>query len=95
MNIESDHFIPDELHIMMRISDVLLRNVILDAQSKDVYAKIMKQPTDNLSLLVKAMQSCGVCFQTWTSKGGEIEWTSLSGNDKKRVLRSLPDKLIF
>ena len=48
-----------------------------------------------VSLLVKAVQSCGVCFKTWVSKTGELDWTSLSGNDIKKVLKHLPDKLLF
>lgn len=75
--------------------DVLLRNVIFDSKSKDDYGKITWQPTDNVSLLGKAVQSCGVSFKTWVSKTRELDWTSLSGNDIKKVLKHLPDKLLF
>ena len=95
LDIEPDHYIPDELHLMMRVMDVLLRNCIMDSKPKDDYGKITGQSTDNVNLLVKAVQSCGVCFKTWLSKAGELEWTSLSGNDLKKVLKNLPDKLIF
>ena len=95
LNIELDHVVPDELHLLMRVMDVLLRNIIDDAKSKDEYAKITGQSTDNLSLLVKAIQGCGVTFKTWVSKSGELDWTSLCGSDVKKVLRLLPDKLVF
>ena len=95
LEIEVDHFVPDELHLFMRIMDVLLRNVIDDALSKDQFAKINGNPTDNVSLLVKAIQACGVTFRTWSSKSGDLEWTSLTGNDLKKVLTDLPDKLLF
>ena len=95
LNIEIDHFIPDELHLMLRIMDVLLRNVINDAKSKDDYGKVHNQHTDNLSLLLKNIKSCGVTFNTWTSKTGELEWTSLTGNDMKKVMTHLPEKLLF
>ena len=32
---------------------------------------------------------------TWTSKSGELDWTSLSGSELKKVLSELPSKLIF
>ena len=95
LNIEVDHFVPDELHLLMRIMDILLRNLMDDALSKDQFAKIRGGPTDNVSLLVKAIQGCGVTFRTWSTKSGDLEWTSLSGNDFKKVLINLPDKLIF
>ena len=68
LDIEPDRYVPDELHLLMRVMDVLLRNVIFDAKSKDDFGKITGQSTDNVSLLVKAIQSCGVCFKTWVSK---------------------------
>ena len=95
LDIAIDHYIPDELHLMMRITDVLLRNLVDDAMSKDQYAKLLGQATDNLELLIKAIQSCGVSFRTWTSKTGDFEYTSLSGNDKKTLLRNLPERLLF
>ncbi|MCG7867336.1 MAG: hypothetical protein JAY74_13350 [Candidatus Thiodiazotropha taylori] len=95
VDIEVDHFVADELHLMMRISEVLLRNLIDDALSKDNLAKVLGNPTDNVTLLVNAIQSCGVSFRTWKSKSGELEWSSLSGNDLKKLLKNLPDKLIF
>ena len=79
----------DELHLLMRDMDVLLRNIIDDAKSKDEYAKITGQSTDNLSLLVKAIQGCGVTFKTWVSKSGELDWTSLCGSDVKKVYRAI------
>lgn len=95
LNIELDHYIPDELHLLLRVMDVLLRNLIDDALSKDISAKIRGGATDNFEILVKAIKSCGVSFKHWRNKVGEIEWTSLCGNDMKRVLRELPDKLVF
>ena len=74
-----------ELHLLMRVTGVLLRNLIYDSKSKDEYAKILGQPTDNLEFLVKAIQSCGVTFNTWTSKAGDLDWTSLSGSELKQV----------
>ena len=59
--------------------DVLLRNVIDGALAKDNFAKIVGQPTDNVNLLVNAIQSCGI----WQYKSGDLDWTSLEGNEVK------------
>ena len=72
-----------------------MRNLIDDAVSKDQFAKIMGGATDNLDLLVKEIQNCGVFFKTWYSKSGELKYTSLTGADMKKVLRHLPDRLLF
>ena len=95
LNIETDHYVPDELHMLLRVMDVLMRNLIDDAVSKDQFAKITGGATDNLDLLVKEIQNCGVSFKTWYSKSGELEYTSLTGADMKKVLRHLPDRLLF
>ena len=95
LDVEPHHYIPDELHLLMRIMDVLLRNLIYDASPKDDYGKIVGNHTDNVNLLVKAVQSCGVPFTIWLSKSGEKEWTSLTGNSLKKLLYGLHQKLLF
>jgi len=35
MHISLDHWIPDELHLMLRVTDVLIRNLILAAAKQD------------------------------------------------------------
>lgn len=89
MDIEPDNCVPDELHLLMRITDVHLRNII-DALSKDQFARMTGGPADNLCLLVKAVQDCGCTFQAWTTKSGEFEYTSLPRNDKKNFYKTFP-----
>ena len=48
--------------------------------------------------LVSTIRSCGVSFQVWQKsnadgKPGKYECTSLLGNDKKKLLKFLPNKL--
>ena len=78
--VNIDHFIPDELHLMLRITDILLRNVILDCKYKDdLDKKESKLNGKNLENFVKLVQDCGVSFFIWTQKGNnELDWTSLS-----------------
>ena len=42
LNVEPHHYIPDELHLLMRIIDVLLPKLIFDTSSKDDYGKIIR-----------------------------------------------------
>lgn len=97
INIELCHVIPDELHMLMRIFDVLLRNLIDDAKDKDDIAKLKKETGDYLETLVEKIRSCGVTFNIWQPRygKGEIDWSSMTGEDVKKVLNCLPDKLVF
>lgn len=65
INIELCHVIPDKLHMLMRIFDVLLRNLIDDAKDKDDIAKLKKETGDYLETLVEKIRSCGVTFNIW------------------------------
>ena len=53
----------------------------------------------NLRKLTQLINSCGVTFSVWEkrnedSKGsGEMDWTSLMGDERKKLLRTLPEKL--
>ena len=44
--------------------------------------------------LVKTIESCGVKFYVWEDKkgGDALLWPSLVGNEKKKLLKSLPFK---
>ncbi|VDI74504.1 Hypothetical predicted protein [Mytilus galloprovincialis] len=96
LTFEPEHCVPDELHLFMRIFDVLLRNVIDDARNKDIMAKVNEEKGDYLEFLVANIRKCGVSFDIWTPKGQtELDWTSLCGADMKKVMKSLPDLLMF
>ena len=46
--------------------------------------------TDNL---IKAVRSLGISFHIWNKKDSkEKDWTSLMGNEKKKLLKDLPGK---
>ena len=74
--------------------DILSRNLNHDASSKDDFAKITGEATDNLTILVKSIRSCSVPVATWTSKSGDLDRASLSGTDKK-LLKELPEMLLL
>ena len=46
-----------------------------------------------IKALTDSIQSCGVTFSIW-EKDGNFEFTSIMGDDKKKLLKMLPPKLI-
>lgn len=68
----------------------------------DKKANLNKRPMDrsnkNLDALLKSIRSCGITFNVWEridgdGRGGNIEFTSLMGADKRLLLKELPKKL--
>ena len=96
------HVVMDELHMMLRITDRLLSNLIEDATDYDAKEKNGILPKSNvlhLDELVKSIELCGVSFRIWETRDpsgrgtGKLEFTSLMGEEKKKLLRRLPSKL--
>eukprot|EP00731_Ephydatia_muelleri_P033905 Em0041g18a len=79
--IPVDHMMIDELHLFLRIFDVMLRNLI-------------KMSEPHTQQLVAYIRSCGVSFNIWEceSSDGKVEWTSLTGEAKKGF-ELLPSKM--
>ena len=56
----------DELQLLLRIGDVLLRNLIWYMDSLDHRSKAhMGEQTNHIRQLKEAIHSCGVSFQVW------------------------------
>ena len=91
LNIELDHVLLDELHLLLRITDVLLCNIIMMMVKFDQNGP----STNHLQSLVKAVRECGISFSVWETKEenaasgkvGGYDWTSLMGRDKRRLLQ--------
>lgn len=53
----------------------------------------------SLRKLTQLINSCGVTFNVWEKRDengngiGKLDWTSLMGAEKKKLLHNLPDKL--
>ena len=68
-------------------------------KTDDVCKKRCEERGIHLGKLGQAIRSCGVSFNIWQKQSadrkpsGKYEWTSLLGNDKKILLRVLPEKL--
>lgn len=66
INIPLTNVIPDELHLLLRITDKLLQNVIDEVLERDAvedFSKTRRQTKGiNLSKLAKAINSLGISF---------------------------------
>ena len=62
INIDVDHIIPDELHLLLRITDRLIENLINSAVAHDDVSNILGEM---LKDLIQAINSCGVIFSIY------------------------------
>ena len=82
LNIEPDHTIPHELHLLLRVSNILLRNLIDDALEQDCMAKVHKKEANHFDNLCNKIRECSVNFSVWKQKGnGGLDWSSLIGSE--------------
>ena len=101
ISIPLNRILLDELHLLLRIGDVLLRNLILYFDSVDHRNMAHRgERTYSLQKLEDAIRSCGVSFHIWQNKEpsgkpipGSYDFTALSGKDKLLVLKKLPVKM--
>ncbi|PFX33075.1 hypothetical protein AWC38_SpisGene2134 [Stylophora pistillata] len=78
------------------------KNILNNAIEKDKKDNLSKAPSarkhKNMQKTIEAINSCGVSFTVWEkcnadgTPSGLYDWTSMVGNEKKKVLRSLPEK---
>ena len=53
LDIEIDHVVPDELHLLLRVTDILIRNLIFYMKKLDVKARSGNQHVNNLVTKVR------------------------------------------
>ena len=92
INIDTDHIIPDELHLLLRITDRMIENLINGAVAHDHVSNILDGPM--IKQLIQTINSCGVIFNIYVTNKSKREFTSLTGTDRRKLLRLLPSKLI-
>lgn len=91
--IEPDNVVIDELHMFMRIVDILIRNLVLELVNMDRRNRLQ---ASKLRDLEASIRECGVTFRVWEKRDANgkpsntYDWTSLKGSDMKKVLRTLP-----
>jgi hypothetical protein len=76
------NWIPDELHVMLRITDWLWSLIIYEIKASGYWDESVR------NLIITEMASIGVKFNFWLDKNSKNwEYTSLMGDDKIKVLR--------
>ena len=90
----------DELHLMLRVTDVLTNNLVKEVMERDKRNGVTKALSGkHLQNLVQAINECGISFHIWEKTDGDnhgvgkYDWTSLMGADKKKLPSFLPQKL--
>jgi hypothetical protein len=74
VSIEPEHIIIDELHLLLRICDKLLRNLILDTKKLDDKKVVHGEKSDFLGQLTEKIRGCGVLFYIWTKRVLKVNW---------------------
>lgn len=103
LKIELSHVVPDELHLLLRVTDVLLKNVVDEAMERDAAEDHLKIRGErkgiHLEALTKSINDLGISFSIWNKKNADgsesklKEFTSLLGSQKKKLLHELPSKM--
>ena len=91
LQINLENIIPDELHLMLRITDVLIEAVIHTAAQYDLLKQHLQRSRQHHKLngamlrqVMAMINGCGVKFNIWEDKTTkQLNWTSLVGGDKK------------
>lgn len=101
LEIEPSNCVVDELHLFLRISDVLLLSLFNKLVALDHAYKVHQTGTGgNVSAAVQLIKKLGVSFSLWIKdegKGTKLEMTTLNRNDRLKVMSGLPssfDKLL-
>ncbi|PKY59254.1 hypothetical protein RhiirA4_514775 [Rhizophagus irregularis] len=89
--IDQNNWIPDELHLMLRISDVLFQCLFYELMKHKDFANNV-QP-----MIITEMKRLHIHFEFYlpTTKNGKWEWTSLMGPDKKKILKEFQVAHLF
>ena len=95
--------IVDELHLLLRINDVLIKNIVTAAATATADARINKDETKQTEKLIESIRECGITFrvctihinyiiinsQIWHSKIATVDISPRSGQ-KKKLLKLPP-----
>ncbi|GBB99477.1 hypothetical protein RclHR1_35320001 [Rhizophagus clarus] len=87
--ISLDKWVLDKLHLLLYIWDRLWCLVLAELKEFNQFDDICRDE------IVKEMDRIGVNFQFWLEKSNTWNYTSLVGDDKKKVLKNFNFKRIF
>ena len=95
LNLEPENIICDELHLLLRVMDILIQALINTAKvyDADEAHKLVKSITATkgpfVQSLVKSVNECGVRFYVWEDKNrDELQWPSIMGPAKRKLWKA-------
>ena len=72
LNIELDHIVVDELHLMLRVTDILTDNIITECLNWDKDDDLNRKKGEpqglHLKKLIQVIRSCGISFDVWEQR---------------------------
>ena len=97
LNIDLNNVVPDELHLLLRVMDVLIRNLINAAMTNDTQHEPRNKDPLKGTMVKKLLNAINriVTFHIRikeTNKG--FDFSSLTGVDKYKLLKRLPENLL-
>lgn len=99
LNFEPSDIVLDELHLLLRITDRLTKNLLAECQEMDHRAGQRRGVGQKVKEVCGAVRECGVSFDAYLEKNdngqetSKLKFTSLTGDAKKKLMQQLPDKL--
>ena len=98
IDIEPKNCVPDELHLFLRITDIIFNSLFQELVKHDHKSKVHKTgESDHVQRAVRNVRRLGISFNVWMSEGtpgkhsrSALEMTPLNRNERLKVLKSLP-----
>ncbi len=88
--IPLDHYVPDELHVMLRIWDRLWMLVLQELKVQNQFNDLTR------AKIIAEMHRISISFHFWQDQGTQNwSYTSLMGGDKEIVLKSFNFGVVF
>ena len=88
--IPLSHYVPDELHIMLRIWDRLWDLALQELKTQNQFNNLIR------SKIIAEMRRISVSFHFWQEQGTQNwSYTSLMGGDKEIVLKNFNFGVVF
>ena len=99
IEIEPKDCVVDELHLFLRITDILFNNVFARLHTLDLKSKLHGTTTDDhVRRATYKIRKMGISFSVWLSQEGNgrqsrsgLKLTPLNRNEKMKVLKNLPE----
>ena len=78
------------LHKIILILTVSMHNIFFVTKRDDFKRSAREERGKHQAKLIEAFRACGVPFSIWRDKQGNLDWTSLMGTEKKKLITKLP-----